>query len=91
MSGGQFGASYMQRLEAYGPFIAPLTTILPPVMNAGRLDISAQLGARLSNKQQAKALEKATKVMSKGKSKKAMNLEKNYNWVSTTLMRFDSD
>lgn len=79
---GAFGASYMQRLQSYGGLIAPLTTILPPLQNSGRNDLSAQFGARLSSKQQAKAWEKAQKDLSKGKGKKAQSLEKNFHWVS---------
>jgi hypothetical protein len=69
-SPGAFGASYMQRLQSYGTLLAPLTTILPPLQNSGRNDLSAQFGARLSSKQQSKAWEKA------------QSLEKNFHWVS---------
>jgi hypothetical protein len=72
----------MQRLQSYGTLLAPLTTILPPLQNSGRNDLSAQFGARLSSKQQSKAWEKAQKDLSKGKGKKAQSLEKNFHWVS---------
>jgi hypothetical protein len=81
-SPGAFGASYMQRLQSYGTLLAPQTTILPPLQNSGRNDLSAQFGARLSSKQQSKAWEKAQKDLSKGKGKKAQSLEKNFHWVS---------
>ncbi|KAL7420433.1 hypothetical protein Q5752_005404, partial [Cryptotrichosporon argae] len=64
----RMGSSWQSRLQAHGPALAPLTTVLAPLQNpGGRSDPLAQLGQGLQGRSQRKAQEKAQKRVAKGK------------------------